>query len=67
MENMESKSKKNISIFMIVGGVIVLAKYLMNLNNSIDKTNSYIIMACAMVFVLIGVFSLVRSTNNNKI
>jgi len=63
---MENISKKNISIFMIIGGVIVLAKYLMNLNDNAN-TNNYVIIICAIVFVVLGLVSLIRTTNKNKV
>jgi hypothetical protein len=68
MENMESKSKKNVSIFMIVGGLLVLGNYSLKLiNEENDSNNNSIIVGCASVIIAIGVFSLLKTTNKSKI
>jgi hypothetical protein len=60
---MESKSKKNASLIMIFGGLLVLGNYLLKLENDTQNTNSIIIIVCAAIITTIGILSL-RSTLN---
>ncbi|MFN3968882.1 hypothetical protein [Flavobacterium sp.] len=55
---MENKSKKNASIFMILGGLLVFGNYMLKLDNQKDNTNHIIIMVCAAVIVVLGFVSL---------
>ncbi|WP_298393128.1 hypothetical protein [Flavobacterium sp.] len=65
---MESKSKKNISIFMIIGGLLVLGNYSLKLiNEEKHSNNNSILVGCASVIIAIGVFSLIKTTNKSKI
>ncbi len=59
---MEIKSKKNTSIFMILGGLLVLANYILKLENDKHFTNNIIIIICAAIFTIIGIISL-RNTS----
>ncbi|MBF6640786.1 hypothetical protein IVB69_04795 [Flavobacterium sp. J49] len=55
---MENKSKKNGSICMIFGGLLVFGNYMLKFEVQKDNANHIIIMVCAAVIVAIGVVSL---------
>jgi hypothetical protein len=56
---MESKSKKNASLIMIFGGLLVLGNYLLKLENDKQNTNNIIIIVCAAIIItIIGILSL---------
>ncbi len=55
---MEIKSKKNASIFMIIGGLLVLGNYILKLENHKHSANNIIIIVCAAIFTIIGIISL---------
>lgn len=55
---MENKSKKNASIFMILGGLLLLGNYILKFDNQKENTNNIIIIVCASVFVVLGIVSL---------
>lgn len=58
---MENKSRKNISIFMIFGGIVVLGNYLLKLEKDEHFTNNLIIIVCASIFSIIGIISLINT------
>jgi hypothetical protein len=65
---MEDKSARNASILMIIGGLLVLGNYSLKLvNEEKHETNNLIIAGCALVFIACGVFSLIRTSNKNKV
>jgi hypothetical protein len=64
---MENKSKKSISIFMIVGGLLVLINYLFKPDTVTDNTNNIIIMVCASVFVILGIISLRNTIKKQRL
>ena len=51
---MEIKSKKNASIFMILGGLLVLGNYSLKLENDKHFTNNIIIIVCAAIYTILG-------------
>ena len=67
---MEIKSKKNASIFMILGGLLVLGNYLLKLENDKHYTSNIIIFVCAAIYTILGITSLrntiKKTTGNNK-
>ena len=63
---MENKSKKNSAIFMILGGMLVLANYLLKIEPGKSTTNNIIIMVCASVFILVGILSFKNSVKKHK-
>ena len=56
--DMENKSKKNASIFMIFGGLLVLGNHLLKLENDKHYTNNIIIIVCVAIFTIFGIISL---------
>jgi hypothetical protein len=62
---MENKAKKNTAIFMIVGGLLIIGKYWLKLEDLADNTNNFIIIGCAAVFAIIGMISLRNTLNTN--
>jgi hypothetical protein len=67
---MEIKSKKNASIFMILGGLLVLGNYLLKLENDKHFTNNIIIIVCAAIYTILGIIShrntVKKTTGNNN-
>lgn len=59
---MENRSKKNISIFMMVGGLMVTANHLFKLNLETDKTNYFIVIGCSIIYTIIGLISFLKYT-----
>lgn len=64
---MENKSKKNVSIFMILGGLLVLGNYALKLENDKHYTNNLIIIICAAIFTLLGIVSLINTNKKSQI
>lgn len=62
---MENNSKRNISIFMIVGGLIVLSNYFFKMERKEVTTPYIVVIIASLVFVLIGVFSLLKAIKKN--
>jgi hypothetical protein len=64
---MEKKSKRNISIYMIIGGLIVIGNYIIKIVDG--KTNKIAaggVIICASIFVLIGCISLNNSIKKER-
>ncbi len=64
---MEKKSKRNISIYMIIGGLIVIGNYIIKIVDC--KTNKIAaggVIICASIFVLIGCISLNNSIKKER-
>jgi len=64
---MESKSKKNISIFMIIAGLIVSVNFLLKLNNDKYFINNIIIIICGVIISILGVISLRNAIKKNNL
>ncbi len=60
------KSKKIASLSMIIGGLILLANYSLNTFTEKKMTSQFIIIACAAIFILLGVFSFKNQITKSK-
>ncbi len=63
---MENKSKNNTSIFMILGGLIILANYIVKYYSPKHNANIIIIIVCATLFIILGILSLRNGTANKN-
>jgi hypothetical protein len=64
---MEKKSKRNNSIYMIIGGLIVIGNYIIKIfDGKANKIASGIVIICASIFVLIGCTSLNNSIKKER-
>lgn len=55
---MNTKSRRAVPIWMIIGGLIVLLRYLLYWDSSRDNTYHIIIILCATLYISIAVFAL---------
>jgi hypothetical protein len=63
------KSKKNGSIILIIIGLLILSRYVLNIDLSYNKRDiaNIIICVCALVLITLGFISLKNGTEKEKV
>jgi uncharacterized membrane protein len=63
------KSKKNASILLIILGLFILSRYVLNIDFSYSKRNiaNMIICICALFFITLGFISLKNVIKKEKV